>query len=50
MQAAQGGPGTLGNLAFNIGVFALVTFLIYLSCMAMVRIEDRKQARRRRNS
>ena len=41
---------TVGKLFFNMGVFALVTFLIYLSCMAMVRIEDRKQARRRRNS
>ncbi|MBW3572692.1 MAG: hypothetical protein KY467_16475 [Gemmatimonadetes bacterium] len=38
---------TVGNLFFNIAVFALVTFLIYLACMAMVRIEDRKQARRR---
>lgn len=46
----QGSPATVGNLFFNIGVFALVTFLIYLSCMAMVRSEDRKQARRRRNS
>ena len=38
---------TVGNLFFNIFVFGVVTFLIYLSCMAMVRIEDRKQARRR---
>ena len=43
----QGDPASLGTLFFNIGVFALVTFLIYLACMAMVRIEDRKQARRR---
>ena len=40
----------MGKLFFHMGVFALVTFLIYLSCMAMVRIEDCKQARRRRNS
>lgn len=43
----DGSPAGWGTLAFNIGVFAVITFLIYLSCMAMVRIEDRKQARRR---
>lgn len=46
----HGDPAGVGTLFFNIAVFGLVTFLIYLSCMAMVRIEDRKQARRRRNS
>lgn len=43
----QGAPATVGNLFFNIAVFGVVTLLIYLACMAMVRIEDRKQARRR---
>ena len=38
---------TVGNLFFNIAVFGVVTLLIYAACMAMVRIEDRKQARRR---
>lgn len=43
----QGAPATVGNLFFNIAVFGVVTLLIYFACMAMVRIEDRKQARRR---
>jgi hypothetical protein len=43
----QGAPATVGNLFFNIAVFGVVTLLIYAACMAMVRIEDRKQARRR---
>jgi len=47
----QGGPATVGNLLFNMAVFGVVTLLIYFACMAMVRIEDRKQARRHgRNS
>jgi len=37
----------MGKLLFHMGTFALVTFLIYLACMAMVRIEDRRQAQRR---
>jgi hypothetical protein len=40
---------TVWNLAFNMAVFGVVTLLIYAACMAMVRIVDRKQARRRRN-
>ena len=43
-------PASVGTLFFHIGVFALVTFLIYLACMAMVRIEDKKLARRTRRS
>ena len=46
-RAMQGGPAGIGTLFFNIGVFAAVTFLIYLACMALVRHEDRRQARRR---
>ncbi len=42
----EGSPASVGTLFFHIGVFALVTFLIYLACMAMVRLEDKKQARR----
>lgn len=39
-------PAGWPTLFLHIGVFALVTFLIYLACMAMVRIEDKKLARR----
>jgi hypothetical protein len=46
----EGSPASVGTLFFHIGVFALVTFLIYLACMAMVRIEDKKLARRGRRS
>jgi hypothetical protein len=46
----DGSPASVGTLFFHIGVFALVTFGIYLACMAMVRIEDRKQAQRNRRS
>ena len=31
-----------GTLLLHAGVFALITFLIYLACMAMVRFEDRR--------
>lgn len=43
-------PASVGTLFMHIGVFALVTFGIYLACMAMVRIEDRRQAQRGRRS
>jgi hypothetical protein len=46
----DGSPAGVGTLFFHIGVFALVTFGIYLACMAMVRIEDRRQAQRGRRS
>lgn len=37
----------MGKLLFNMGVFALVTFAIYLVCMWFVRLEERREARRR---
>jgi len=40
----------MGKLLFHMGVFALVTFVIYLVCMQFVRIEDRREAKRRQNS
>jgi uncharacterized membrane protein (DUF2068 family) len=43
-------PAGWPTLFMHIGVFALVTFLIYLACMAMVRIEDRRVAQRQRRS
>lgn len=46
----QGGPADVLTLFIHIGVFGLITFLIYLACMAMVRVEDRRQEARRRNS
>jgi len=41
-------PAGVGTLFLHIGVFALVTLGIYTACMAMVRIEDRRQAQRAR--
>ena len=43
-------PASVGTLFMHIAVFAGVTFLIYLACMAMVRIEDKRQAQRHRRS
>ena len=41
----------MGKLFFHMGVFALVTFVIYLVCMWFVRIEDQREAKRhQRNS
>jgi uncharacterized membrane protein len=41
----------MGKLFFHMGVFALVTFVIFLVCMWFVRIEDQREAKRgRRNS
>jgi hypothetical protein len=37
-----------GTMILHAGVFALITFLIYLACMAMVRLEDRRTAERGR--
>ena len=37
----------MGKLFFHMGVFALVTFVIYLVCMWFVRIEDQREAKRR---
>jgi len=36
----------MGKLLFHAGVFALVTFAIYLVCMWFVRIEDQREAKR----
>jgi hypothetical protein len=33
-----------GTLLLHAGVFALITFLIYLACAWMVRLEDRRTA------
>ena len=41
-------PAGVGTLLMHMGVFALITFLTYLACMWMVRIEDRRQEARRR--
>ena len=46
----HGGPASVTTLFLHMGVFALITFLIYLACMAMVRVEDRRQEARRRRS
>lgn len=35
----------MGKLFFHMGVFALVTFLVYLACMAFVRYEERREAK-----
>ena len=41
----------MGKLFFNIGVFAVVTFLIYLACLFFIRVEEKRaEARGRRNS
>jgi len=36
----------MGKLFFHMGVFAVVTFLVYLACMFFVRLEERREARR----
>lgn len=41
----------MGKLFFHMGVFAVVTFVVYLVCLQFVRIEERREARRQqRNS
>lgn len=41
----------MGKLFFHMGVFAVVTFVIFLVCLWFVRIEDEREARRKqRNS
>jgi hypothetical protein len=35
----------MGKLFFHMGVFALVTFVIYLVCLWFVRIEDQREAK-----
>jgi hypothetical protein len=34
------------TLFLHAGVFALITFLIYLACMAMIRLEAQRVERR----
>jgi hypothetical protein len=36
----------MGKLFFHMGVFAVVTFVVYLVCMLFVRIEDQREAQR----
>jgi len=39
------------KLFWHAGVFAILTFVVYLACMAFVRMEERREAgRRQRNS
>ena len=40
----------MGKLFFHMGVFALVTFVIFLVCMLFVRIEDQREAKRRQQN
>ncbi|HEV7588108.1 MAG TPA: hypothetical protein VGO40_08235 [Longimicrobium sp.] len=40
----------MGKLFFHMGVFALVTFVIYLVCMWFVRIEEQREAKRRQQN
>ena len=41
----------MGKLFFHMGVFALVTFLVYLACLFFIRVEEQREAKRgRRNS
>ena len=37
----------MGKLFFHMGVFAVVTFVIFLVCLWFVRIEDEREARRK---
>lgn len=37
----------MGKLFFHMGVFAVVTFLVYLACLFFIRVEDQREARRR---
>ena len=39
------------KLFWHAGVFAIVTFVVFLACLMFVRIEERREAaRERRNS
>ncbi|HEX6746886.1 MAG TPA: hypothetical protein VF092_06275 [Longimicrobium sp.] len=35
------------KLFWHAGVFLFVTFLVYLACLAFVRVENRREAARR---
>lgn len=43
-------PAGWPTLFLHIGVFALVTLGIYAACMLMVRLEDKRLARRGRRT
>lgn len=43
-------PAGWPTLFLHIGVFALVTFCIFLACLALIRLEDKRQAARQRRS
>jgi hypothetical protein len=38
------------KLFWHAGVFAIVTFVVFLVCMQFVRIEERREASRRRQN
>lgn len=38
----------MGKLFLHMGVFAVVSAVVYALCLWMVRIEERREARRRR--
>jgi hypothetical protein len=38
------------KLFWHAGVFAIVTFVVFLVCMQFVRIEERREANRRRQN
>jgi len=40
----------MGKLFFHMGVFAVVTFVIFLVCMWFVRVEDQREAKRRQQN
>ncbi|HET7229754.1 MAG TPA: hypothetical protein VFJ16_07125 [Longimicrobium sp.] len=33
----------MGKLFFHMGVFAVVTFVVYLACMMFVRLEEQRE-------
>ncbi|HEX8693350.1 MAG TPA: hypothetical protein VF746_13070 [Longimicrobium sp.] len=35
----------MGKLFFHMGVFAVVTFLVYLACLFFIRYEERREQR-----
>jgi hypothetical protein len=35
----------MGKLFFHMGVFAVVTFVVFLACMAFVRLEEKREAK-----
>ena len=35
----------MGKLFFHMGVFAVVTFVVFLVCMMFVRMEEKREAK-----